>query len=147
MIINKSTLEISTILFLCYFHNCDNLSLSFLLNKKTIVIVLRPMHVFTVKGQSKYIIYLYYAYYTTYTDLSIYFFLSIRWYHVLDENEPTLLETGSGTRVLGQVLSIEAVRPENAGTYRCSASNDAGQTSADTRLDVVVPLQVQVRHC
>ncbi|KAF0772521.1 Down syndrome cell adhesion molecule-like protein Dscam2 isoform X5, partial [Aphis craccivora] len=70
-----------------------------------------------------------------------------RWYHVLDENEPTLLETGSGTRVLGQVLSIEAVRPEDAGTYRCSASNDAGQTSADTRLDVVVPLQVQVRHC
>ncbi|XP_027854261.2 cell adhesion molecule Dscam2 isoform X3 [Aphis gossypii] len=67
-----------------------------------------------------------------------------RWYHVLDENEPTLLETGSGTRVLGQVLSIEAVRPEDAGTYRCSANNDAGQTSADTRLDVVVPLQVQI---
>lgn len=69
-----------------------------------------------------------------------------RWYHVLDENEPTLLETGSGTRVLGQVLSVEAVRPEDAGTYRCSANNDAGQTSADTRLDVVVPLRVQVRN-
>ncbi|XP_025200616.1 Down syndrome cell adhesion molecule-like protein Dscam2 isoform X5 [Melanaphis sacchari] len=67
-----------------------------------------------------------------------------RWYHVLDENEPTLLETGSGTRVLGQVLSIEAIRPEDAGTYRCSANNDAGQTSADTRLDVVIPLQVQI---
>lgn len=67
-----------------------------------------------------------------------------RWYHVLDENEPTLLETGSGTRVLGQVLSVEAVRPEDAGTYRCLAGNEAGQTSADTRLEVVVPLRVQV---
>ncbi|XP_025423992.1 Down syndrome cell adhesion molecule-like protein Dscam2 isoform X3 [Sipha flava] len=67
-----------------------------------------------------------------------------RWYHVLDDNEPTLLETGSGTRVLGQVLSIEAVRPEDSGTYRCSASNDAGQTSADIKLDVVVPLRVQI---
>jgi hypothetical protein len=64
---------------------------------------------------------------------------------VLDDNEPTLLETGSGTRVLGQVLSIEAVRPEDSGTYRCSASNDAGQTSADIKLDVVVPLRVQVK--
>lgn len=63
---------------------------------------------------------------------------------MLDENEPTLLETGSGTRVLGQVLSVEAVRPEDSGTYRCSASNEAGKTSADIRLDVVVPLRVQV---
>lgn len=63
---------------------------------------------------------------------------------MLDESEPTLLETASGTRVLGQVLSVEAVRPEDAGTYRCLASNDAGQANADTRLDVVVPLRVQV---
>ncbi|VVC39650.1 Hypothetical protein CINCED_3A005038 [Cinara cedri] len=67
-----------------------------------------------------------------------------RWYHVLDENEPKLLDTESGIRVLGQVLSVEAVRPENAGVYRCAAGNDAGQTSADTRLDVVVPLRVQI---
>lgn len=59
-------------------------------------------------------------------------------------DEPTQLETSSGTRVLGQVLSVEAVRPEDAGTYRCLAGNDAGQTSAETRLDVVVPLRVQV---
>lgn len=63
---------------------------------------------------------------------------------MLDENEPKLLDTESGTRVLGQVLSVEAVRPENAGVYRCAAGNDAGQTSADTRLDVIVPLRVQV---
>jgi len=91
-------------------------------------------------------IFILYAYILPILTISTYlFFLCIRWYHVLDENEPTLLETGSGTRVLGQVLSIEAVRPEDAGTYRCSASNDAGQTSAETRLDVVVPLEVQVK--
>lgn len=48
--------------------------------------------------------------------------------------------------MLGQVLAVEAVRPEDAGTYRCSASNEAGQTSADTRLEVIVPLRVQVRN-
>lgn len=63
---------------------------------------------------------------------------------MVNENEPHALETDGGIRVLGQVLSLEAVRPDSAGIYRCSASNDAGQTNADTRLEVIAPLQVQV---
>ncbi|XP_050430112.1 cell adhesion molecule Dscam2 isoform X2 [Adelges cooleyi] len=67
-----------------------------------------------------------------------------RWYRVMDSIEPELLETGSGIRVLGQVLSLEAVRPEDAGNYRCLATNEMGDAKVDTRLDVVVPLRVQV---
>ncbi|XP_050537388.1 cell adhesion molecule Dscam2 isoform X2 [Daktulosphaira vitifoliae] len=67
-----------------------------------------------------------------------------KWYRISDTLEPELLETGLGLRVLGQVLAIEAVRSEDAGNYRCVASNEAGETKADTGLDVKVPLRTQI---
>jgi hypothetical protein len=45
---------------------------------------------------------------------------------------------------LGPILVIEAVTPEDAGIYRCSASNAGGEASAELRLVVVTPLHVEV---
>lgn len=47
-------------------------------------------------------------------------------------------------RLLGPVLAIEAVTTEDAGTYKCSASNAGGEASAELRLSITSPLQVDI---
>lgn len=46
--------------------------------------------------------------------------------------------------MLGPVLAIEAVTPEDAGLYRCSASNAGGDASAEIRLSVSTPIHIEV---
>lgn len=52
--------------------------------------------------------------------------------------------SGPRIRLLGPVLAIEAVTPEDAGTYKCAASNAAGDASAELRLTVSTQLQVEI---
>lgn len=42
------------------------------------------------------------------------------------------------------MLAIEAVTVEDAGMYRCSANNAGGEASAEIRLSVSTPLNVEV---
>lgn len=58
------------------------------------------------------------------------------------ESQPVL--TGPRIRLLGPVLAIEAVTTEDAGSYKCSASNAAGDASAELRLTVSTPLQIEI---
>ncbi|XP_067213968.1 cell adhesion molecule Dscam2 isoform X3 [Linepithema humile] len=66
-----------------------------------------------------------------------------RWYAQTGA-EPMLVLSGPRTRLLGSVLSIEAVTLEDSGVYRCSASNPGGEASAEIRLIVTAPLHVEV---
>lgn len=52
--------------------------------------------------------------------------------------------SGPRIRVLGPVLAIEAVTSEDAGTYKCLVSNTGGEASAELRLTITAPLQVDV---
>lgn len=52
--------------------------------------------------------------------------------------------SGPRIRVLGPVLAIEAVTGEDAGTYKCLVSNTGGEASAELRLTITTPLQVDV---
>jgi len=58
--------------------------------------------------------------------------------------EPELVTPNLRTRVLGPVLAIEAVNYEDAGTYRCVASNIVNEKSMDVRLAVTATLHVEV---
>ena len=58
--------------------------------------------------------------------------MRFRWYAQTGA-EPMLVQPGPRTRLLGPVLSIEAVTLEDSGVYRCSASNIGGEASADVR--------------
>ncbi|PSN52806.1 Down syndrome cell adhesion molecule-like protein Dscam2 [Blattella germanica] len=58
--------------------------------------------------------------------------------------EPSPVIAGPRTRIIGPILVIEAVTPEDAGMYRCSASNAGGEASAELRLVVATPLHVEV---
>lgn len=58
--------------------------------------------------------------------------------------QPVPLVPGPRTRLLGPILVIEAVTSEDAGMYRCSASNAGGEASAELRLVVATPLHVEV---
>ncbi|XP_025829144.1 Down syndrome cell adhesion molecule-like protein Dscam2 isoform X2 [Agrilus planipennis] len=58
--------------------------------------------------------------------------------------EPSLVMSGPRTRQLGPVLAIEAVTPEDSGSYRCKASNAGGEASVELRLIVSTPLHVEV---
>lgn len=42
------------------------------------------------------------------------------------------------------MLAIEAVTTEDAGTYKCLASNGGGEASAELRLSITAPLQVEI---
>lgn len=53
--------------------------------------------------------------------------------------------SGPRIRLLGPVLAIEAVTVEDGGTYKCSASNAGGEASAELRLTVATPLQVEIQ--
>lgn len=59
-------------------------------------------------------------------------------------SEPVPVISGPRTRLLGPILVIEAVTPEDAGMYRCLASNAGGEASAELRLVVATPLHVEV---
>lgn len=67
-----------------------------------------------------------------------------RWFHLPPGYEPVSVVPGPRSRVLGPVLAIEAVTEEDAGLYRCSASNAGGEASAELRLTVTNSLQVEV---
>ena len=67
-----------------------------------------------------------------------------RWYEIQPGGEPVPVISGPRTRLLGPILVIEAVTPEDAGMYRCSASNAGGEASAELRLIVATPLHVEV---
>lgn len=47
-------------------------------------------------------------------------------------------------RLLGPVLAIEAVTTEDAGSYKCSASNAGGEASAELKLTVATSMQVEI---
>jgi Immunoglobulin I-set domain len=66
-----------------------------------------------------------------------------RWY-THNGPEPLPVLTGPRVRLLGPVLAIEAVTAEDAGTYKCSASNGGGEASAELRLSVATPLHVEI---
>lgn len=67
-----------------------------------------------------------------------------RWYTMQSGAEPVSVLPGPRIRLLGPILVIEAVTPEDAGMYRCSASNAGGEASAELRLVVATPLHVEV---
>ena len=58
--------------------------------------------------------------------------------------EPVSVLPGPRIRLLGPILVIEAVTSEDAGMYRCSASNAGGEASAELRLVVATLLHVEV---
>jgi hypothetical protein len=45
---------------------------------------------------------------------------------------------------MGPILAIEAVTPEDAGTYKCIASNSGGEASTELKLIVTTSIQVEV---
>ncbi|KAK7578218.1 hypothetical protein V9T40_010423 [Parthenolecanium corni] len=67
-----------------------------------------------------------------------------RWYHIQHGSEAVFVLPGPRTRVLGPVLAIEAVSPDDAGLYKCTASNSGGDANAELQLVVSTPLQVEV---
>lgn len=58
------------------------------------------------------------------------------------ESLPVL--NGPRVRLLGPVLAIEAVTSEDVGAYKCVATNSGGEATADLRLTVTSPLQVDI---
>lgn len=76
---------------------------------------------------------------------SLLFFLNShsRWF---SNNNIESLSVISGPRIrlLGPVLAIEAVTSEDAGTYKCLVSNTGGEASAELRLTITAPMQVDV---
>ncbi|XP_023037557.1 Down syndrome cell adhesion molecule-like protein Dscam2 isoform X8 [Drosophila willistoni] len=65
------------------------------------------------------------------------------WY---THNGPGPLPVLSGPRVrlLGPILAIEAVTGDDSGVYKCTASNVGGEASAELRLTVATPIQVEI---
>lgn len=55
-----------------------------------------------------------------------------------------MITPGPRVRQLGPVLAIEAVTTEDAGVYRCTASNAGGEASAELRMIVSTPLHIEV---
>lgn len=72
------------------------------------------------------------------------FFTRCSWYHIQHGSEAVFVLPGPRTRVLGPVLAIEAVSPDDSGTYKCTASNSGGDANAELQLVVSTPLQVEV---
>jgi len=46
--------------------------------------------------------------------------------------------------LLGPILAIEAVTGEDSGVYKCTAGNVGGEASAELRLTVATPIQVEI---
>ncbi|XP_055845688.1 cell adhesion molecule Dscam2 isoform X7 [Episyrphus balteatus] len=65
------------------------------------------------------------------------------WY---THNGPGPLPVLSGPRIrlLGPILAIEAVTAEDSGVYKCTAGNVGGEASAELRLTVATPVQVEI---
>lgn len=66
-----------------------------------------------------------------------------RWY-TQNGPEPLPVLTGPRIRLLGPVLAIEAVTTDDAGSYKCSASNAGGEASAELKLTVATSIQVEI---
>lgn len=66
-----------------------------------------------------------------------------RWY-TQNGPEPLPVLSGPRVRLLGPVLAIEAVTTEDAGVYKCSASNAGGEASAELKLSVATSIQVEI---
>lgn len=77
------------------------------------------------------------------TIILLIFFIS-SWY---THNGPGPLPVLSGPRIrlLGPILAIEAVTGEDSGVYKCTASNVGGEASAELRLSVATPIQVEIQ--
>lgn len=73
----------------------------------------------------------------------LYFSFFLRWFSN-NNIESLSVISGPRIRVLGPVLAIEAVTSEDAGTYKCLVSNTGGEASAELRLTITAPLQVDV---
>lgn len=58
--------------------------------------------------------------------------------------EPLPLLPGPRVRLMGPILAIEAVTTEDAGTYKCIASNTGGEASTELKLVVTTSIQVEV---
>lgn len=58
--------------------------------------------------------------------------------------EPVPVLEGPRMRLMGPVLAIDSVQADDAGAYKCTASNMNGESTADLRLTVSTPLQVEV---
>lgn len=76
-------------------------------------------------------------------DLFYFVFSPSRWFSN-NNIESLSVISGPRIRVLGPVLAIEAVTSEDAGTYKCLVSNSGGEASAELRLTITAPLQVDV---
>ncbi|XP_017096331.2 cell adhesion molecule Dscam2 isoform X8 [Drosophila bipectinata] len=57
---------------------------------------------------------------------------------------PLPVLSGPRVRLLGPILAIEAVTGEDSGVYKCTASNVGGEASAELRLTVATPIQVEI---
>lgn len=66
-----------------------------------------------------------------------------RWY-THNGPEPLPVLAGPRIRLLGPVLAIEAVTTDDAGSYKCSASNSGGEASAELKLTVATSIQVEI---
>ncbi|XP_070509604.1 cell adhesion molecule Dscam2 isoform X3 [Chironomus tepperi] len=66
-----------------------------------------------------------------------------RWYSNIGA-EPLPLLPGPRVRLMGPILAIEAVTTEDAGTYKCIASNTGGEASTELKLVVTTSIQVEV---
>ncbi|XP_063920715.1 cell adhesion molecule Dscam2 isoform X4 [Zophobas morio] len=66
-----------------------------------------------------------------------------RWY-LLSGMESNLMISGPRIRQLASVLAIEAVTPDDGGTYKCTSFNAGGEASAELRLIVSTALHVEV---
>lgn len=67
----------------------------------------------------------------------------IRWYSNIGA-EPLPLLPGPRMRLMGPILAIEAVTTEDAGTYKCIASNSGGEASTELKLIVTTSIQVEI---
>nr|XP_041633223.1 Down syndrome cell adhesion molecule-like protein Dscam2 isoform X1 [Drosophila kikkawai] len=57
---------------------------------------------------------------------------------------PIPVLSGPRVRLLGPILAIEAVTGEDSGVYKCTAGNVGGEASAELRLTVATPIQVEI---
>ncbi|XP_036670817.2 cell adhesion molecule Dscam2 isoform X9 [Drosophila suzukii] len=57
---------------------------------------------------------------------------------------PLPVLSGPRVRLLGPILAIEAVTGEDSGVYKCTAGNVGGEASAELRLTVATPIQVEI---
>lgn len=78
------------------------------------------------------------------TIIIIYFLFSLCSWYTQNGAGPLPVLSGPRVRLLGPILAIEAVTGEDSGVYKCTASNVGGEASAELRLTVATPIQVEI---